>query len=184
MTRNVFGALITVVFFTNNIAQARVCESPQAEVFDVGGFTISGSKTEILSQNRFTQYSVSLGERGVVDKITRLITTVNPRPRGSESPRHLAQKIYDSSKAYGVDPIIYAAKIWQESGHFNVDVVARGGDTGLSQMTGSGLNELKEQYLKIRSRNTSERQVGNVLAQLSREYFGTPQSTNSCFQKV
>lgn len=178
MTRNFFGTFLVVCFGLATQVNAQFCESPEAQIFDVGGFTISGNKTTILSQNRFTQFSVSLGEAEVVNKITRLITSVNPNPRGSASPRALAQKIYDSSEAYGVDPIIYAAKIWQESGHFNVDVVAPGGDTGLSQMTGSGLNEIKEQYKKLNSRNAGERQVGNVLASLSQNYFGTPQVTN------
>lgn len=117
-------------------------------------------------------------KREVVNKITRFISSVNPNPRGSESPRALAQNIYDAAEAYGVDPIIFAAKIRQESGQFNVDVVARGGDTGLTQMTGNGLDEMTEQYKKLNSRNKSERQVGNVLAQLSKNYFGAANATN------
>lgn len=147
-------------------------------IYEIGGFTLAGKKVSVLSQNRFTELSLQLGEQKVVDKITKFITSVNPRPRGSESPRALAQNIYDVSKSYGVDPILMAAKIRQESGSFNVDVVARGGDTGLTQMTGDELDEIKEQYVKINSRNRAERQVGNVLVQLSQNYFKNSKATN------
>ncbi len=178
MTKGIFGTLMIVFLGGNNLLQAKYCDNMEAQVFDVGGFTIADSKLKILAENKFTQYSINLGEDEVVNKITRLITKVNPNPRGSASPKALAQNIFDSSKAYGVDPILYAAKIWQESGQFNVDVVAPGGDTGLSQMTGDGLDEISAQYKKLKSKNKDERQVGNILAELSQNYFSTPNSTN------
>jgi hypothetical protein len=164
-------------FIIVNSLMAQECND--VPLVDVGGFTISGSKTEILAENKFTEYSLQLGEVEVIDKITKLITSVNPNPRGSESPKALATNIYNAAEAYGVDPIILAAKVWQESGQFNADIVASGGDTGLTQMTGNGLDEITEQYSKINSRNKSERQVGNVLAELSGQYFKKKSSTKN-----
>lgn len=159
-------------YFMGSQALANRCDSDDFTVYDVGGFSLDQDETDIIPQNKFTEYSIQLGKKEIINKITKLIKSINPNPRGSESPKALAEDIYDASYAYGVDPIIFAAKVWQESGQFNVDVVADGGDTGLTQMTGDGLNEIKEQHKKIKSKHEGERKVGVALKALAEDYFG------------
>lgn len=142
------------------------------------GYHITKNQLKVLAGNYFTKYSLTLGRTEVINKITRLITKINPSPRGSASPKDLAQKIYSVSAAYGIDPILFTAKIWQESGYFNVDVVAKGGDTGLTQMTGNGLNENRAQHKKINSTTLEVKQVGQTLAELAMGHLRNNKTTN------
>ncbi len=174
-----------VLCFSQTETFANQCDISGFSIYKVGGYTLSNSEINILAQDRFTQYSIGVGKDEVVRKLTVMIESQNSNPRGSRNPKELAEKIYKVSEAYGVDPILYGAKIWQESGLFNVDVVnPKGKDTGLSQMTSAGLNEVYEQYKKINSRAKSERPIGNILYGLSKRYFGSVQATNRWFKWV
>lgn len=166
--------LITNIFSSSAFAN----ECSNEMIHEVGGYNISPRKTEVLAGRYFTRFTVNLGKNETIAKIGRLISKVNPRPRGSNSPGELAAKIYSVGEAYGVDPILFTAKIWQESGSFNVDVVAPGGDTGLTQMTGSGLNEVREQHKKINSSNRAEKNVGLTLANLANNHLKNNNNTN------
>lgn len=111
--RNIFLSVL-VSLSLQNVIWASQCEVDGFNVYKVGGLTLSnehGPELEILAQNRFKKYSINAGEKEIVRQLTVMIKGRNPNPRGSQSPKELAQKIYDVSKAFGIDPIIYGAKI-------------------------------------------------------------------------
>lgn len=144
-------------------AQAQVMnECAEGMLSRVGGFTIGGSKLQILREKRFASYTNGLSREQIISRIRGAILKGNSNPRGTTVDA-LASEIYLAADSWGVDPFIFTAIVWNES-VFNVDALNRGGgDSGLTQMTSAALDELREQYKK----NT----VGAVLYEQSDRYF-------------
>lgn len=128
-----------------------------------GGYGMTERQIRALHKDFTTLESMQLTENQFVEKLVPRIQAVGPTPAKNpgEFRTRLAQHIFQAASAYGIDPLIFAGLIEQES-QYDPHAYSNFG-AGLTQMTSMGLAEISYQHAKD--------DVGAAYAELAAGYF-------------
>lgn len=146
-------------------------ESLSSQCTNFNLYTVGYSALSRVNDDFILETTSALSEEEIIAKILRKINQYSHTPMLARSKESLAQEIYLAARAWKVDPFMFAGLVEKET-VFGRDIYNNsGGDSGYTQMTSAGLEELEDQYSSGRLKNMLENGASRYFQNLSSSDF-------------
>lgn len=129
-------AVLTLIFINQIFAQSLACSI--AESHSVG-YTLNKKDLALLQANTWLSTTKREPRTQILEKINAYMSIINPK-----ASAHIPQLILLTAKTTQIDPYFLTALIKKES-TFDPTRISSGQAYGLTQLTGSGLDEIRNQ---------------------------------------